>query len=159
MNSRLSLAVLVLTAVALPSCKCITVPAQDSVRPRATLTVTFMDSDASGPHERTVTITSADLGNPPVLRIPMSRSYTVIYSGSDDGGVRRLVADYQYSPSTSGALIAVPSIPSGEFGSCAMTTRTLSFDWQVFGRATIQVKAVDFHGNEANTPTLEIAPE
>jgi hypothetical protein len=147
-----------LTLPALTACECIDVPAQDSTRPHAALTVIYRD-DGPGMPERTVTVTSAELGDPPVLRIPLTRAFQVLYSGNDDGGVRTLTAEYDPDPgSSSGALFAVPAIPDGDFSSCAKTTRVLSFDWEMLGHATLRVTAEDFHGNVASTRTLHIAP-
>lgn len=51
-------------SLVLAGCKCITVPAQYAIRPKAGLNITFQEG-ALGQPERTVTITSDDLGAPP----------------------------------------------------------------------------------------------
>lgn len=156
-NGSMKTWIALLLAPAVSACNCIDVPAQDSIRPHAALTVIYREN-APGMPERTVTITSTELGDPPVLRIPLQREFQVLYSGNDDGGVRTLTAEYEPHASD-GALLALPAIPDGDFSSCAKTTRVLNFDWQMLGPASLKVTAEDFHGNVASTRTLEIAPE
>jgi hypothetical protein len=159
--------ILVLGAIAmgLMGCQCIQVPAHDSTRPRAALTISYIDPSTS--REAVVTITSDDLGNPPPVVIPMDRAFHLLYSGNDEGGVRTLTLEFvdldPPQPVTSGnstsyPLVALPSIPNGDFSSCAKTTRVLNVDWMVTGRQTWKVTAIDFHGNQASTPVLNIRP-
>lgn len=164
--TKLTMLLFLAFSLTLAGCKCISVPAQDAVRPKAGLNITFRDN-APGLPERTATITSDDIGDHPIIHIVQGREFQVLYSGNDDGGVRSLTIDYEdigptsvVNPdgSISQALIAAPAIPNGDFSSCAMTTRILSFNWNMDRPARLTVKAIDFHGNEASTRTVEIRP-
>jgi hypothetical protein len=164
--TKLTLLLFVASAVGLTGCKCISVPAQDSTPPKAAINIIFRDSSAGAP-ERTVTITSQDPGDPQDVLIQEGRDFQILYSGNDDGGIRSLTAEYEnlgptsvVNPdgSISQALVALPSIPDGDFSSCAMTTRILNFDWTMNRHASIKVKAIDFHGNVASTRTVHIRP-
>lgn len=168
--AKLTVFLFVAFSLGLAGCQCISVPAQDSTPPKAGLNIIF-NEDAEGQPggvERTVTITSNAAGNPPAVQIPRGRTFQVLYSGNDEGGVRTLIAEYEdlgpdsvTNPdgSISQRLIAVPSIPDGDFSSCAKTTRVLNFEWRMDGPASLKVKAVDFRGNEASTRTIEIHPQ
>jgi len=158
---------LLLTAVALaiPACECIDVPEHDSAPPLARLLVTFTDPDAAGMVLRQVDVTSSSFASPPDLRLPQGWPIQVIFSSHDSGGVQMLRIDLQYlDPTTihnadgtiTHVLIEEPERPDGDFSECAMEDRVLSFDWAINGHWAMTATAIDFHGNEETTLSLNL---
>jgi hypothetical protein len=57
------------------------------------------------------------------------------------------------------AFISGPPTPNGDFSSCAMEGRVLSFNWTISAHWNLEVTAIDFHGNEASTTTINLGEE
>lgn len=139
-------------------CTCIDVPPSDSTSPVATLTVIFDDMAGNEVKEY---VNTTDRNAPVGLQVPAGRTFTIYYSGSDDGGVKSLHQDYKYYKILSGGVgqCTQPMIPANDFSACPKIYRSVAKEYPWSNMAlqyVFKVPATDFHNNRATTPELTV---
>jgi len=137
-------------------CRCISVPATDSTRPIATLRISW-DNSAQVQY-----VNTTDHNNAITVNVPAGKTFTIAYSGSDDGGVKQLHVDYQFTgPIVNGvATSGHPLIAIDDFSSCAQTNHVVAKDFPYSPATAVRYvfssSATDFKNNIANTPTITV---
>jgi hypothetical protein len=149
---------LLASALILGGCQCITVPANDSVPPVATLTVIF--NDASG-NEVSQFVNTTDHTAPITVAVPAGRSFQTFYAGNDDGGVKTMTLDWKYSVMLGGGVgqLVQPLLAPDDFSNCAQKYRAKTNE-HVWSQQTRQYEfkaiIVDFSNNQSTTPAITV---
>lgn len=154
---RLTLILLMTLAVtALTGCRCITVPANDSTPPLATLRISYDNSAV------VQFVNTTDHNAPITFNVPAGKTFNITYSGADDGGIKQLHLDYSFTgPTVNGvATRGNPNVAPKDFSGCALKNQIVSEDFP-YRPATAVVyvfrsSATDFHNNTATTPTITV---
>ncbi len=133
---------------------CLTVPANDPNPPVATVSIFVDDATGTGVEEY---VNTTDHNSPVTMEVPRTRSFTVLYGGRDDGGVKTTTLDWKYY---AGNQLVQPLITPDDYSgdSCVVDTRAkaIEYKWQGVRRYEIAASATDFHDNRATTPTISV---